>query len=123
MIKLLVTAISITTKDYGVDRTSAKAVSPTLCYWHKKFHENVIECKKVGDQIIIDRLSPNLHDLISILILFLLSVNPNEFQLYMPHMSNSYLGANQIIISFNQILGSMSYQSCSCRFSFLASWG
>ena len=34
MIKLLVTAISITTKvekDYGVDRTSAKAVSPTLC--------------------------------------------------------------------------------------------
>ena len=51
MIKLLVTAISITTKDYGVDRTSAKAVSPTLCYWHKKFHENVIECKKVGDQI------------------------------------------------------------------------
>ena len=66
MIKLLVTAISITTKDYGVDRTSAKAVSPTLCYWHKKFHENVIECKNVGDQITIDRLSPNLHDLISI---------------------------------------------------------
>ena len=21
------------------------------CAWHKKFHENVIECKKVGDQI------------------------------------------------------------------------
>lgn len=66
MIKLLVTAISITTKDYGVDRTSAKAVLQH-CAWHKKFHENVIECKKVGDQITIDRLSPNLHDLISIL--------------------------------------------------------
>ena len=36
------------------------------CARHKKFHENVIECKKVGDQITIDRLSPNLHDLISI---------------------------------------------------------
>ena len=75
------------------------------CTCHKKFHENVIEYKKVGDHISSDSdmLGPNLHDYFDdfLCILFMLGVNPNEFQLlYTCHVYVYYsnLGTNQIII-------------------------
>ena len=63
----------------------------------------MIECKKVGDQITSDVLGPNLHDYFDdfLRILFILGVNPNEFQLlYTCHVYVYYsnLGTNQIII-------------------------
>ena len=57
MIKLLVTAISITTKDYGQWTKPVQKLFLQHCAWHKKFHENVIKCKKVGDQITSDRFN------------------------------------------------------------------
>lgn len=66
MIKLLVTAIIVLQPKIMEWTEPVQKLFLQHCAWHKKFHENVIECKKVGDQITIDRLSPNLHDLISI---------------------------------------------------------